>query len=52
MYTIIIHIGIVMDIIKRIECLREERGWSEYRLREEAQLSSSTFPKSKNFPSF
>ena len=31
-----------MDIIKRIDSLREERGWSEYKLREEAQLSSST----------
>ena len=44
MYTIIIQIGVVMDIIKRIDSLREERGWSEYRLREEAQLSSSTLP--------
>ena len=44
MYTIIIHIGIDMDIMKRIEKLREERGWSEYKLREEAQLSSSTLP--------
>lgn len=44
MYTIIIQIGIFMDIIKRIDSLREERGWSEYRLREEAQLSSSTLP--------
>lgn len=44
MYIIIIHIGIIMDIIKRIDSLREERGWSEYKLREEAQLSTSTLP--------
>lgn len=44
MYTIIMHIGIIMDIIKRIDDLRAERGWSEYKLREEAQLSSSTLP--------
>lgn len=30
-----------MDILKRIEELRDERGWSNYRLSEEAKLDSS-----------
>lgn len=30
-----------MDILKRIEGLRDERGWSNYRLSEEAKLDSS-----------
>lgn len=31
----------VMDILKRIEELRDERGWSNYRLSEEAKLDNS-----------
>lgn len=30
-----------MDILKRIEELRDERGWSNYRLSEEAKLDNS-----------
>ncbi|MCI8733956.1 MAG: helix-turn-helix domain-containing protein [Clostridia bacterium] len=31
-----------MDIIEKIETLREERGWTKYRLAEEATLTYST----------
>lgn len=31
-----------MDVIKRINALMEERGWSEYRLSQESGLSTST----------
>lgn len=30
-----------MDILKRIEKLRDERGWSNYRMSEEAKLDNS-----------
>lgn len=33
-----------MDILKRIEELREERGWSLYKLGEEANLSPALLP--------
>lgn len=31
-----------MDVIKRIEQLRNDRGWTKYRLAEEAMLTYST----------
>ncbi len=31
-----------MDILKKIDCLREEKGWSIYKLAEEANISQST----------
>ena len=31
-----------MDVLKRIEELRKERGWSTYKLAEEAMLTPST----------
>ena len=31
-----------MDVIKKIDALREERGWTKYRLAEEATLTYST----------
>ena len=31
-----------MDVIKRIDALMEERGWSDYRLSQESGLSTST----------
>lgn len=31
-----------MDIVEKIEALREERGWTKYRLAEESLLSYST----------
>lgn len=31
-----------MDVASRIRELMEERGWTEYRLKEEAHLPSST----------
>lgn len=30
-----------MDILRRIETLKDERGWSNYRLSEEAKLDNS-----------
>ena len=30
-----------MDILKRIEALRDERGWTNYRMSEEAKLDNS-----------
>ena len=41
MYHIITIHGGVMDILKRIETLKDERGWSNYRLSEEAKLDNS-----------
>ena len=34
--------GTLMDVLERIKNLRDERGWSNYRLKEEAQLPTAT----------
>lgn len=31
-----------MDILERIKCLRDKRGWSNYRLAKEAQISEGS----------
>lgn len=31
-----------MDVLRKLRCLLEERGWSEYRLAQEAGLNQST----------
>ena len=31
-----------MDVLSKLRCLLEERGWSEYRLAQEAGLNQST----------
>ena len=42
-----------MDVLKRIEELKEERGWSNYKLSRESGINASTLSamfKKNNFP--
>lgn len=42
MYSIIVQRGDKMDVLERIEQLRKQRGWSQYKLATEAGLTQST----------
>lgn len=42
MYIIILHIGDIMDILKRIDDIRIQHNWSVYKLAEESGIGQST----------